>query len=210
MRVHSPQLAAGHAAIKSLLSIRWNGRTNEQLKKRPRNTAISPQGQEGADFPVSRTKQKKADHALRRLGERLVGLSEQQLERLGLSDELLEAVALARKTTRLGARHRQVKYIGSLLRRVNSEPIKTALDDIARGDHEIKLAFKTLELWRDQLRNGNMTVVSEILSECPHAERQRLVQLARNARKEFDGDKGAIASKTLFRYLKEIWENKRS
>ena len=151
---------------------------------------------------------KKADHARQKLGQRLVALSAEQLERLGLSNELREAVALARKTTPRGPRNRQVKHIGSLLRQVDTEPVEKALDDIARGDDEKNLALKKLEIWRDQLRTGNTTVADEILTECPLAERQQLVQLVSNAKKEFEGNKGAKASKALFRYLKEISGNK--
>lgn len=150
---------------------------------------------------------KKADHARQKLGERLVALSAEQLERLGLSNELREAVALARKTTPHGARNRQVKHIGSLLRQVDTAPVEKALDDIARGDDEKNLALKKLEIWRDQLRTGNTTVVDEILTECPPAERQQLVQLARNAKKESEESKGVKASKALFRYLKKVSGN---
>jgi len=168
---------------------------------------VSTEGQDATDSPISRTRLKQEDHARQKLGERLMGLSAEQLERLGLSNELREAVALACRTIPHGARNRQVKHIGSLLRRVDTAPIDKALDDIARGDYEKNLAFKKLEVWRDQLRTGNMTVVGEILTECPLAERQQLNQLARNAKKEFEGNKGAKASKALFRYLKEVSGN---
>ena len=136
-----------------------------------------------------------------------MGLSAEQLERLDLSNDLREAVSLAFKTTAHGARRRQLKHIGSLLRQVDTEPILKALDDYARGDHDKKLAFKRIEAWRDQLRAGNMMVMEDILAECPLAERQQLAQLARNAKKEFDENKGAKASKALFRYLKDVSEN---
>jgi ribosome-associated protein len=165
-------------------------------------TAI--EDQDSSDSFISRTQLKKEDHALQDLGERLAGLSEDQLGRVGLSDELLEAVVLARKTTAHGARRREVKHIGSLLRQIETEPIEKALEVIARGDYEKTLAFKKLETWRDQLRDGNMTVVEEILSACPLAERRQLTQLARNAKKELEENKGAKASKALFRYLKGV------
>ena len=166
-----------------------------------------PEDQDAADAPISRTRKKKDDHARQMLGERLVGLSVEQLERLGLSNEVREAVSLACKTIPHGARHRQVKHVGALLRQVDTAPIEKILDDIARGDYEKTLAFKKLETWRDQLRAGNMTVVDEILSACPLAQRQQLTQLARNAKKEFEGNKGVKASRALFRYLKEVSEN---
>ena len=157
--------------------------------------------------PISRTQQKKAVHVRQKLGERLVGLSAEQLERIEMSNELRKAVLLARKITRHGARRRQVKYVGALLRRVDITPIEEAMDDIAQGDYEKALAFKKIESWRDQLRAGNMTLINEILAAFPHAQRQQLTQLARNAKKEFEGNKGMKSSKALFRYLKEVSEN---
>ncbi len=167
---------------------------------------FSDENNDTPDLPLSRTQQKKADHARQKLGERLVGLSAEQLERIEMSNELREAVVLARKTTRHGARRRQVKYIGSLLRRADITPIEKVLDGIAQGDYEKALAFKKLESWRDQLQAGNMELVNEILSACPQAQRQQLTQLARNAKKASEGNKGAKASKALFRYLKEMSE----
>ena len=156
------------------------------------------------DLPVSRTRQKKDDHERQKLGERLVGLSENQLERIGLPDKILEEVIRAGKTTTHGARRRQIKYIGSLLRNIDVAPIENALEIIAMGDYEQKAAFKKVENWRDRLKEGDMELINDILAECPMAERQQLRQLARNAKKEFEENRGTKASKALFRYLKEI------
>ena len=168
---------------------------------------MHPEDQDATDLPASRTRKKKEDHARQKFGERLVELSDEQLGRLDLPNELREAVSLARKTTPHGARHRQVKYVGALLRQVDTAPIEKALEDIASGDYEKNLAFKKVEAWRDQLREGNLTMVEEILLACPLALRQQLTQLARNAKKEFEGKKGVKASRALFRYLKEISES---
>lgn len=167
---------------------------------------FSDENQDAIEFPLSRTQQKKADHAQQKIGERLVELSVEQLEHVEMPDELKDAVLLARKTTQHGARRRQVKYIGALLRRVDVTPIEAALDVFAQGDYKKALAFKQLESWRDQLRAGNLELINEILATCPHAQRQQLTQLARNAKKEFEGNKGSKSSKALFRYLKEVSE----
>ena len=156
--------------------------------------------------PISKTRRKKEDHARQAIGERLVELSENQLERMDLPDEILEEVLLASRTTTHGARRRQIKYIGSLLRNIDITPILNALEVIDRGDYEQKAAFKKIEDWRDRLRSGNMDLINDILAECPMAERQQLTQLARNAKKELEGNKGTKASKALFRYLKEVSE----
>jgi ribosome-associated protein len=160
--------------------------------------------QEAADAPVSRTQLKKEDHARQKLGERLVALSAEQLDRIDLPDELRDAVSIARKTTANVARRRHVKHVGTVLRWIDTAPIKKALKIFDHGDYEQAYAFKKLEAWRDRLREGDMVLINEILSACPGAERQRLAQLARNAKKEFSAGKGEKASRALFRYLKEV------
>jgi ribosome-associated protein len=47
-------------------------------------------------------------------------------------------------------------------------------------------------------------MIEEILDQCPDADRQRLTQLVRNARKDAGTAKATKASRALFRYLREI------
>ena len=82
----------------------------------------------------SRTQKKKEDQALQRLGEQLVALQPSLLESMGLSDELLENIKFARKIKSHGARRRQIRHIGALLRHMDSQPIETALERIRSGN----------------------------------------------------------------------------
>ena len=76
----------------------------------------------------SRTRKKKEDRALQRLGEQLVALSPVLLSAMDLPDELREAVEFARSISKHGARRRQIKYIGTLLRHIDTQPIQIALE----------------------------------------------------------------------------------
>jgi ribosome-associated protein len=49
---------------------------------------------------------------------------------MGLPEELMTAIELARKIRSHGARRRQIQYIGALMRHIDPQPIKTALDSI--------------------------------------------------------------------------------
>jgi ribosome-associated protein len=90
------------------------------------------------------------------------------------------------------------------MRDIDPEPIQNALENIRLGDHQKILAFKKIEKWRDELKEGNRVLIEEILDNCPDAERQRLTQLARNARNEYKAGKDVKSSKILFRYLNKI------
>lgn len=81
----------------------------------------------------SRTKKKKEDQALQRLGEQLVALRPGQLETMGLSDELMAAIEFARKIKSHGARRRQIKRVGALLRQLDPQAIKIVLEGIRSG-----------------------------------------------------------------------------
>ena len=82
----------------------------------------------------SRTQNKNEDRALQRLGEQLVALSSSQHESMELPDELLTAINLARKIRNHGARRRQVRYIGALMRHIDPQPIEAALERLRPGN----------------------------------------------------------------------------
>jgi ribosome-associated protein len=75
----------------------------------------------------SRTQKKKEDQALQRLGEQLVSLRPGRLESKRLSDELVAAIEFARRIKSHGARRRQIKHIGALLRQLDPQRMETVL-----------------------------------------------------------------------------------
>ncbi len=79
----------------------------------------------------SRTQKKKEALAVQKIGEELVYLNHDQLTGLGLPAELLEAVAAARRIKQHVARRRQLQYIGSLVRRIDSHAIELIQRKIA-------------------------------------------------------------------------------
>ena len=84
----------------------------------------------------SRTRKKNEDRSRQRLGEQLVALPFVQLATMDLPDELLAAIEFARKIKSHGARRRQVKYIGTLMRQIDPQPIETALERIRSGNSQ--------------------------------------------------------------------------
>ena len=156
----------------------------------------------------SRTQKKKEDRDLQKMGEDLMSLSSDQLENIELPEELLKAVKAAQKFKSHGAKRRQVKYVGVLMRGIDPDPIQRALNNIKLGDHEKTLAFKKIEKWRDELKGGNSGLIEDILRACPAADRQHLTQLVRNTQKQSDEKKSTKASRILFRYLKEVSSHK--
>jgi len=84
------------------------------------------------DLKPSKSARKREFIALQKLGEDLVALKESELRQIGLDQDLLEAVLEARKIKSRGALRRQKQYIGKIMRRVDPEPIRTAMARICQ------------------------------------------------------------------------------
>ncbi len=149
----------------------------------------------------SKTQKKKEADSLQALGEKLLKLSKEQIEDIGLPSEIYDAIKSAKTIKSHGARRRHMQYIGTLMRKIDPEPVQEAIENIEQGDYRKAAAFKETETWRDQLIDGNKKLMEEILIKCPDADRQQLTQLVRNAIKERGNNKPPRAYRSLFRYL---------
>ncbi len=63
-----------------------------------------------------------------------------------------------------------------------------------------------IETWRFDLINGKDTPIDEIMEKYSGADRQKLRQLVRNARKELNEKRPPKSSRELFRYIKKLAE----
>lgn len=143
--------------------------------------------------------------ALQKLGEELVGLSDRELARIPIEDEDLHRVILeARGINSRSARRRHLQYLGKLMRSVDPEPIERALAELHQGRRENARAFQDLEQWRDRLLAEGDGALDELLADHPGADRQQLRQLIRQHRREVEAGKPPVASRKLFRYLREL------
>ena len=95
--------------------------------------AKAGQNQEEQPARLSRTQKKKAALSLQDLGERLVKLSDEQLEKIGLAEDILKAVKLAKTIKKHGPFDRQMQYVGSLMRKYDPAPVQEFLDALDRG-----------------------------------------------------------------------------
>ncbi|WP_284155409.1 ribosome biogenesis factor YjgA [Sulfuricystis multivorans] len=151
----------------------------------------------------SKSALKRAMIELQALGEELVALSAEQLKKIDLPEELREAVRDAQRFTQHEARRRQLQFIGRLMRNLDAEPIRAALDDI-RGISALANARQhALERLRARLL-ADEKVIGEIAAIHPDADLQKLRQLRRNALKEQELGKPPRAFRELFRVLREL------
>lgn len=66
--------------------------------------------------------------------------------------------------------------------------------------------FHHVEEWRDQLIDGNDTVLQKFIVDHPQSDRQQLRQLVRNAKNDKANHKNTGGATALFRYLRSILE----
>ncbi len=146
---------------------------------------------------------KRAMTELQDLGEQLVALSAEQLKKIELPEDLREAVRDAQRFTQHEARRRQLQYIGRLMRNLDAEPIRAALDDIRGVSAAANARQHALERLRARFL-ADEKVIGEIAATHPDADLQKLRQLRRNALKEQELGKPPRAFRELFRVLREL------
>lgn len=164
---------------------------------------LTPHGEQ-----KSKTQRKKEMIALQRLGTRLLELSAAQLSASGIDERLQEAVVSARSMRQRGrAFKRQLQYIGRLMREVDAEPVRRAIDLLDASSTEHTRHFHKLERWRDELLEDSRRVVDEIALEHPNLDRQALRSLVRNAQRERERSPDRKDDyRRLFRFLRSLGE----
>lgn len=151
----------------------------------------------------SKSQLKRDMQALQGVGEALVGLSKEQLQRIAMPDVLRTAVLQAQRITKHEARRRQMQYIGKLMRDADATPIREALD-VINGVSAAEVARQhRLEQWRTRLL-ADEDVLNELLALYPNLDIQQLRQLRRNALREREQNKPPRAFREMFKVLKEL------
>jgi ribosome-associated protein len=150
----------------------------------------------------SKTQQKREHQALQALAESLSGLSSNQLDHIPLSAALRDAVEEAAGLKR-GAFRRQVRYLAGLLALEDSEAVAAALERLRHGSREETARLHRIERWRERLISEGKDTLAEFMDSYPDADRQRLGQLTRAARRERDRDSSPRAGRLLFAFLRE-------
>ncbi len=155
------------------------------------------------DGRPNKSARKREIAALHGLAERMLALTDGELERLGVDAALRDALAMARPMRPSGARQRQVKHCVKLMDGEDLAAVITYLDDHRSRRHAESQALHRLERWRERLLADGDTALGELLACSPGVDRQRLRQLCRDARREHDSGRPAGAKRKLLRFLRD-------
>ncbi len=154
---------------------------------------------------VSKSEIKRDAEELKRLGAELVELGKNSLDKIPLDEDLRSAIELAQRIKKEG-RRRQLQLIGKMLRQRDEEPIRQALDKLKNRHNQQVALFHKLEQLRDRLIEQGDDAVADVLALYPHADRQQLRSMIRNAQKEKATGKTPKAARQIFQYLRELAE----
>ena len=163
---------------------------------------------ESGDFlSPSRSQQRRDALEVLALGEKLAALSDAQLGKLPIPDGLLPHILDTRRITAHVARKRQLAFLAKQMRREDDETLEAIRDALdAGGDSARREAAELhrIEAWRERLLEEGDAALGELLDAHPHADRQHLRQLARNALDERRRNKPPHAFRELFRELRGL------
>ena len=153
--------------------------------------------------PKSKTQLKAEMNELQKMGEKLVQLSQGELNKLSLDEELRIAIDLAQRinNTKEGKR-RQLQFIGKLMRTRDVEELRISIAKLEARHHAANSKFHALEQWRDKLLSIGDTAINDLMEEHPHLDRQKLRTLVRLAKKQQEQNKPPKSARELFQYLK--------
>lgn len=138
--------------------------------------------------PPSKTQLKAEADEKQALGEALLTLRADLMARLDLPEKLLDAIAQAKKITNFEGKRRQMQFIGKLMRPLDTEPIRAAIDEQKNGSAQLTLALHLAEQWRDKLIASD-DALGGWLAEHPDTDAQQLRALVRQARKDAKPEK---------------------
>ncbi|ARF51606.1 ribosome biogenesis factor YjgA [Pantoea stewartii] len=154
---------------------------------------------------VSKSEIKRDAEELKRLGAELVDLGKNSLDKIPLDERLRTEIELAQRIKKEG-RRRQLQLIGKLMRSIDVEPIRTALDKLKNRHNQQVALFHKLEMLRDRLIEEGDEAMTDVLALYPQADRQQLRSMIRNAQKEKAGNKPPKSARQIFQYLRELAE----
>jgi ribosome-associated protein len=156
-----------------------------------------------ADEPPSKSERKRRSTSLQELGEALIELPESEFAALELPETLRDAILLARRITAHGGLYRQKQYIGKLMRKIDPEPIRAALNAPRERERRAALQFHRLEQWRERMLAEGAPAIAAFAREASGpVDTAALAELVERALAERAANHPPAAARALFQALR--------
>jgi ribosome-associated protein len=157
--------------------------------------------------PPTKSELKRQARAVQALANRLIDAPSDLVAEIDLPEKLADAIAAARRIARPSALARQRQFVAKLMRGLDLEPIRMALDAEAERARLDAARFRRAERWRDRLVADGLPAIVEFLAECPAADRATLLRLVASAHATSDRGGAAQAGRELFRRIRQWLES---
>jgi ribosome-associated protein len=124
-----------------------------------------------AENSISKSQKKRNMIALQSVGEELVALSADVINKMDLPDELRVAVLDAKRipNSKHGGNKRQMQYIGRLMREVDPAPILAQLQALKAPNQKQTAQHHLAERWRERML-ADATSIAAFVREFPEAD----------------------------------------
>jgi ribosome-associated protein len=128
-----------------------------------------------AENSISKSQKKRNMIALQSVGEELVALSTDVINKMDLPDELRVAILEAKRipNSKHGGNKRQMQYIGRLMREVDPAPILAQLQALKAPNQKQTAQHHLAERWRERML-ADATSVAAFVREFPEADQTTL------------------------------------
>ena len=154
---------------------------------------------------ISKSEIKRQMLALQKLGEEMISLPKDKLDKLDLPETLRDAINAAKRITAHGGLRRQMQYIGRLMRIIDAEPVAVQLEKWRNHHSDENAVFHQMEQLRSRLLEDDISL-TQFISDYPHANAQQVRTLVRNARKEAQLQQPPKSTRALFKLIRSIIE----
>jgi ribosome-associated protein len=166
-----------------------------------------PPAEAGTSERPSKSQRKREMTALQDLGETLLRLTAAELARLDLPEPLREAIGEMARIGSHEARRRHRQYIGKLMRQVDPEPLRAAIEDATGESKQAVALMHRCERLRDALLADD-AALEAVLADLPDADVQQLRSTIRAARREHGEGRPPKHARQLYRWLHEQYAQK--
>ena len=167
-----------------------------------RTRCVSKQVDAELDEKPSKSQRKRDMTAAQELGEQLLQLRPDVLQKMPLDERLLETLLQAQKMPQHEAKRRHLQLIGKLMRVADVDAIQNAFLETQSSSVAATRALHELEHWRSRLLKEGDAAIGEALLVFVGVDVQQLRQLIRDAKREIEQEKPPAAARKLFQYLK--------
>lgn len=168
----------------------------------------APLGDDDFDEGPSKSQLKRDALAVRDLGSELAALGAAERARVPLPEDVVDAINVLNKTTKNGARKRQLGWLAKRLRKIDIEPVEAALESIRQAARANTQTLHLVEQWRDRLLGDvespdQKQALTDFVEKYPHVDAQQLRQLQRSAGKEKSLNKPPKSARALFKLVRD-------